>query len=56
MRRRAATLVRQVTIYRLWGPGALADPSLRGRPSSIPQRSIVNPCMYTNGHRVPGCH
>jgi hypothetical protein len=23
---------------------------------SFPQPSIVNPCMYTNGHVVPNCH
>jgi hypothetical protein len=27
----------------------------RGGPM-FPQRSVLNPCHYTNGHRVPGCH
>lgn len=31
-------------------------PSSGGGGFSFPQRSIVNPCMYTNGRVVPNCH
>ena len=32
------------------------DPGLPYQGSSTTERSVVNPCMTTDGHRVPNCH
>lgn len=44
------------TIVRVPRGGSKASHGSSGGGFHFPERSILNPCRYTNGHIVPNCH